>query len=128
MALSIANIDHVVLKVQNMDRALAFYTGLLGCKVERTVERLGLVQMRAGACMIDLVPADGPVQGPNMDHFCIRIEPWDARAIRRELETHGVEAPEPVTRYGAEGDGPSIYIEDPDGNVVELKGPPDANA
>jgi glyoxylase I family protein len=123
MALSIAKIDHLVLKVKDMDRSISFYRDVLGCSVEREVESIGLVQMRAGACMIDLVPRDES-GAANLDHFCLRIDPWDADMIAVELSGHGIEAPEPVSRYGAEGDGPSIYIEDPDGNVVELKGPP----
>lgn len=123
MPLSIANIDHLVLKVQDIARSISFYRDVLGCSVEREVESLGLVQMRAGACMIDLVPRDDE-GAANLDHFCLRIDPWDPAAIATELAGHGVEAPEPVSRYGAEGDGPSIYIADPDGNTVELKGPP----
>lgn len=124
MSISIANIDHVVLNVTDMDRAIAFYREVLGCEVERTVERIGLVQMRAGASLIDLFPAKAPAETPNMDHFCVRIEPWNVDAIMAHLEKHCVDRGEAVTRYGAEGDGPSIYIRDPDGNTVELKGPP----
>ncbi|WP_417513388.1 VOC family protein [Minwuia sp.] len=123
MGISIANIDHVVLNVQDMDRALSFYRDVLGCNVEREVESIGLVQMRAGACMIDLVPADRKVSGPNMDHFCVRVEPWDEAAVRAHLEKHSVAVDQAGLRYGAEGEGPSIYITDPDGNTVELKGP-----
>lgn len=124
MTITIANIDHVVLNVSDMDRAIAFYEDVLGCKVERKVERIGLVQMRAGAALIDLFPAKAKPIAPNMDHFCVRIDPWDVQAIVAHLDSHGVEHGETVTRYGAEGDGPSIYIQDPDGNTVELKGPP----
>lgn len=129
MSLSIARIDHVVLHVSDMERALGFYTGVMGCEVERTVESLGLVQLRAGASMIDLVPgldreASRP-QARNMDHFCVRIHPWDENAIRAHLQAHGIEAGRTETRVGAEGAGPSIYLNDPDGNVVELKGPAD---
>ncbi len=127
MGLSIARIDHVVLRVSDMKAALAFYTDVMGCTVIRTVESLGLVQMRAGVSMIDLVPgrnadADDPA-ARNMDHFCVRIDPWDEDAIREHLAAHGISAGETKTRNGAEGEGPSIYIDDPDGNVVELKGP-----
>ncbi|MDF1735206.1 MAG: VOC family protein [Minwuia sp.] len=127
MPLSIARIDHVVLHVSEMDRALDFYTNVLGCEVARTVESLGLVQMRAGASMIDLVPGRDPdvtkAQARNMDHFCIRIHPWDEPAIRDHLKAHDIIPGETQTRVGAEGAGPSIYLNDPDGNVVELKGP-----
>lgn len=127
MAIKIRNLDHVVVRVTDMDRALAFYTGVLGCPEERRVDRLGLVQLRAGSSMIDLVPAGEavPVAGHgNMDHLAVRVDPFDEPAIREHLARHGIEAPETATRYGAEGSGPSIYIRDPDGNTVELKGPP----
>ncbi len=127
MGLSIARIDHIVLHVTDMTAALAFYTDIMGCAVVRRVESLGLVQMRAGASMIDLVPGrDATGNGPaarNMDHFCVRIDPWDETAIRAHLTAHGVSAGETKIRNGAEGEGPSIYLEDPDSNVVELKGP-----
>lgn len=74
--------------------------------------------------MIDLVPLNDGAEGQNLDHFCVRLDPWDEEAVQAVLREWGIEAPEPVSRYGAEGEGPSIYINDPDGNVVELKGPP----
>ena len=59
-----------------------------------------------------------------MDHICLRVDPFDGPAILAHLRANGLH-PGPVeSRYGAEGEGPSIYVEDPDGNVVELKGPP----
>jgi len=125
----VENLDHVVVRVADVDRALGFYRDVLGCVPARIVERLGLHQLRAGRSMIDLIDAKGPLgddrQGRNMDHFAIRIEPFDAAAIRAYLARHGIAAGEPEPRYGAEGSGPSIYITDPDGNIVELKGPPD---
>lgn len=132
MAFAIQNLDHVVVCVSDLERALAFYTGVLGCAEERRVDSIGLVQLRAGASMIDLMlskpgpeEAEGrPDGGRNMDHFCVRIEPFDPPAIRSHLESHGVEVGEVVDRVGAEGKGPSLYIQDPDGNTVELKGPP----
>jgi glyoxylase I family protein len=132
--ITIRDIDHLVLRVSDLARMLRFYRDVLGCAVERDRQDLGLVQLRAGRSMIDLVPVDGPIgrqggsapgaQGRNPDHFCQRVEPFDADAIRRELQAHGFE-PGPVEqRYGAQGNGPSIYVTDPEGNVVELKGPP----
>jgi glyoxylase I family protein len=132
--ITIRDIDHLVLRVNDLARMLRFYRDVLGCAVERDRQDLGLVQLRAGRSMIDLVPVDGPIgrqggsapgaQGRNLDHFCLRVEPFDADAIRRELQAHGFE-PGPVEqRYGAQGNGPSIYVTDPEGNVVELKGPP----
>ena len=126
MPIRIARLDHVVLRTVDMEKALAFYCDVLGCKEERRVERLGLVQLRAGASMIDLVPAatpPAPGQG-NMDHVALRIDPFDETEIRAHLQAHGIAAAETAPRYGAEGTGPSIYIQDPDGNTVELKGPP----
>lgn len=124
---TLKGLDHVVLRVADMARAIRFYCGALGCREERRVESLGLVQLRAGAALIDLVPADAPpgsAQG-NMDHFALRIEPFDEAALRAHLAGHGIEIGEVATRYGAEGTGPSMYISDPDGNTVELKGEPD---
>lgn len=126
MSFAIRGLDHVVLRVADMGRSLRFYCDALGCREERRVESLGLVQLRAGASLIDLVPAERP-SGPeprNMDHLCLRIDPFDDAALRRHLAAHGVETGETAERYGADGLGPSIYIADPDGNTVELKGPP----
>ncbi len=130
----IREIDHVVLRVVDLDRALAFYCGALGCAVERRVDAIGLVQLRAGRSLIDLVPLPGRLgaaggagpgaEGRNLDHVCLRIEPWDEAAIRAELARHAIEAGPTVRRVGADGEGPSLYVTDPDGNTVELKGPP----
>jgi glutathione S-transferase/catechol 2,3-dioxygenase-like lactoylglutathione lyase family enzyme len=131
----VREIDHVVLRVSSLDRALAFYRDVLGCTVEKRQEKIGLVQLRAGRSMIDLVPVDGPIGqrggaapgggGRDLDHFCLRIDPFDEAAIRATLASHGVDAGPVATRYGAEGEGPSLYLHDPDGNLLELKGPPD---
>ena len=120
----IRNLDHVVLRVRDMDAALAFYIGTLGCREERRLEAIGLVQLRAGASLIDLVPGEPDPEGANMDHFAVRISPFDEPALRAWLSEHGIETEAALPRYGAEGTGPSIYIRDPDGNTVELKGPP----
>ena len=134
----IREIDHVVLRVVDLERALAFYRDVLGCPLERRQDDIGLVQLRAGSSLIDLVPIDGVLgraggaaagaEGRNVDHFCVRVEPFDEVAIRAHLRAHAIEAGEVVPRFGAEGEGPSLYIHDPDGNVVELKGPPDRSA
>ncbi len=134
-AIRIRDIDHVVLRVADLERMLRFYCDVLGCIVERRRDELGLVQLRAGRAMIDLVPLDGPIgrkggaapgpDGRNMDHFCLRVEPFDGEAIRRELRSHGLQAEPVQMRFGAEGRGPSVYVTDPEGNVVELKGPPE---
>ena len=126
MDFAVRKLDHVVLRVADLDRAIAFYRDVLGCAVERRVESIDLVQMRAGESLIDLIKAgSGPeVAAGNMDHFALRIDPFDEAALRWHLESHGVKVGEVAQRYGAEGNGPSLYIEDRDGNTVELKGPP----
>ena len=127
-------LDHVVLRVRALDRSLHFYTEVLDGAVERRIDALGLVQLRLGASLIDLVPVDGALgrlggaapeeKGRNLDHFAVQITPFDEPALRAHLRAHGVEPGEVGTRYGAEGNGPSMYVRDPDGNTVELKGPP----
>jgi catechol 2,3-dioxygenase-like lactoylglutathione lyase family enzyme len=135
MIFQVLGLDHLVLRVKDLDRALAFYRDLLGCALERSLDEIGLYQLRAGRSLIDLVTLDGELgrhggAGPgaearNVDHLALRIEPFDETALRAHLEAHGIAVGEAVRRYGAEGMGPSIYIEDPDGNTVELKGPPE---
>jgi len=128
MTFAIQGLDHVVLRVADLERAVRFYCEVVGCREERRVESISLVQLRAGAALIDLVPAEGTpeVAGGNMDHFCLRIDPFDEADLRAHLAAHGVDVGEVARRYGAEGDGPSLYLQDQDGNTVELKGPPDA--
>jgi catechol 2,3-dioxygenase-like lactoylglutathione lyase family enzyme len=129
-------IDHVVLRVADMERAIAFYEGVLGMQVERRVD-IGLVQLRAGASLVDLVDVDSELgraggaapgsSGNNMDHFCLALAEFDEQDIRNWLKANGVEVGDVARRYGAGGFGPSLYLSDPDGNTVELKGPPDLN-
>ena len=129
----IREIDHVVLRVRDLHRMIAFYCGQLGCTIERRQDDIGLVQLRAGRSLLDLVPVDGklgseggaaPTEGGrNMDHLCFRIEPFDADEIRRRFGENGIVVGEVVSRYGAEGVGPSVYLSDPEGNRIELKGP-----
>ncbi len=131
----ILGLDHVVLRVRELEAALRFYREVLGCTLERRQEAIGLYQLRAGAALIDLVTLDGELgrqggagpgaQGRNMDHLALRIEPFDEPALRAHLAAHGITAGETARRYGAEGMGPSLYLQDPDGNTVELKGPPE---
>ncbi len=127
-------LDHLVLRVVDLDAMLRFYIGALGCTVERRIDAIGLVQLRAGASLIDLVPVDGALgrmggaapglEGRNLDHFCLRIAPFDEAEIRAQLARFGQVGGALETRNGAQGEGPSIYVNDPEGNVVELKGPP----
>jgi glyoxylase I family protein len=128
-------LDHVVLRVRDLEASVAFYCDVLGCTLDKVQEKIGLWQVRAGASLIDLIPLDGRLgriggagpqkEGRNLDHFAIQIAPFDEPAIRAYLEAHAVTIAESGRRYGAEGDGPSIYVLDPDGNTVELKGPPE---
>ncbi len=132
--LNIREIDHLVLRVVDLDRMLSFYCNVLGCTRERSQEEIGLFQLRAGRSLIDLVTVDGKlgaaggrapgVEGRNLDHLCLRIDPFDGDAILSYLRGRGIDAGEVASRYGAEGEGPSIYVTDPEGNVVELKGAP----
>ena len=134
-AFTVQGIDHVVLRVVDVEGVIRFYKDVLGCAVERRKDDLGLIQLRAGRSLIDLVDVNGELgqkggaapgaEARNMVHFCLRIDPFDEAQIRAHLRAHGIEAGDLATRYGAEGDGPSFYIQDPEGNTVELKGPPD---
>ena len=134
-AIHIREIDHLVLRVIDLESMLRFYCDALGCTIERRSDDLGLVQLRAGRSLIDLVPVSGKLGqaggaapgsgGRNLDHFCVRIEPFDEPAIRAELSGLGIAVGPLATRNGAEGEGPSIYVSDPEGNTVELKGPAD---
>ncbi|MDO8300404.1 VOC family protein [Lacisediminimonas sp.] len=129
----IQGLDHIVLRVTDTEAMLRFYCGTLGCTMEKKRDDLGLIQLRAGSALIDLVPVDGKLglkggaapgkEGRNLDHFCLWIEPFDEVEIRRQLAASGVVAGPTETRFGARGDGPSIYLDDPEGNTVELKGP-----
>ena len=131
--IQIREIDHLVLRVVDLGSMLRFYCDALGCTVERRQDKIGLIQLRAGRSLIDLVPIDGKLgraggaapgrEARNLDHFCLRVEPFDEADIRSHLEAFGIEVGSVEMRYGAEGEGPSIYLTDPEGNVVELKGP-----
>lgn len=131
----ILGIDHIVFRARDLGRLTAFYRDLLGCTVEKVQDEYGLVQLRAGSALIDLVDVAGPIgrgggappgpTGHNTDHLCLRIEPWRPEAIIAHLRSHGVQIDDaPSERYGADGYGPSLYLSDPEGNRLELKGPP----
>jgi glyoxylase I family protein len=130
---TIQALDHVVLRVADPDGMTRFYCDVLGCTVEKIQEKIGLIQLRAGSALIDLLhPGDDPNtaerrETPNMDHFCLTVEPFDGTALAAHLRAHGVEPGEPARRYGATGYGLSIYLSDPEGNMVELKGPQEDN-
>jgi len=133
----IREIDHLVLRIRDRSRMLQFYCEVLGCSIARDEPELGLVQLRAGRSLLDLVMVDSPLgrkggaapgqEGHNMDHVCFRIDPFIPSEIEAELGRHGVAIGELARRHGAEGFGPSLYIQDPEGNTVELKGPPESH-
>ncbi|KGD36599.1 VOC family protein [Burkholderia pseudomallei] len=137
MKFHIHEIDHVVLRAADLAAMTRFYCDVLGCHVEKEQRELGLVQLRAGRSLIDLLAVGAPIdragseapgKGRNMDHLCLRVEPFDAAALRTHLAAHGARPGDEARRYGADGYGPSLYLFDPEGNMVELKGPPEAVA
>jgi len=127
--LKVREIDHVVLRCREQSRMIDFYTRVLGLVEERRIDHIGLVQLRAGASLIDLVPAVDPriESGLNVDHFCLGVEVGNLDEAIRYLSANAVEVlGDPATRYGARGMGLSIYVRDPEGNVIELKQMPAA--
>jgi glyoxylase I family protein len=126
-------IDHLVLRSRDLEGLVRFYCEVLGCTVEKRRDELGLVHLRSGRSMIDLVDVNGVLgraggappssEGKNLDHFALRVEPFDADAIRAHLVAAGASPSGVMENFGAEGTGPSIYVRDPEGNTVELKGP-----
>lgn len=125
--IKIRQIDHVVIKTHDMEQSLEFYCKTLGCVIERTEPAALLVQLRAGMCLIDLLDvSDGNEyqqndREQNMDHFCLTLNDWDEKVIREFLIERGHSISDTVSRHGAEGNGPSLYLKDPDGNRIELK-------
>ena len=133
--LTIRGIDHVVLRVRDIERMRKFYCDVLGARHVAYRPEFGMSHLRVGNAMIDLVEVDGALgkaggaapgrEGRNMDHLCLRVEPFDQDAIVSHLEKHNVDVGKIAPRFGAEGNGTSIYLTDPEGNTVELKGPSD---
>ncbi len=130
--IEIHGLDHVVLRTTHMAEMQHFYCTVLGCTIERELSPdIGLVQLRAGTALIDLVTVDSalgrvgggpPTQGDNnMDHFCLQINPLPEAEIIRYLASHGIAAGPFEQRYGAQGFGNSVYLQDPEGNTVELR-------
>ncbi len=130
--LKITGIDHLVLRAHDAPRLIAFYTDVLGLTVERVQAKIGLTQLRAGTSLIDIVAVDsqlgrlggaGPgAEARNLDHFCLNVAGFDLAAVRAHLEAHGVEIGEEGVRYGSGGEGVSLYLKDPEGNGLELRG------
>lgn len=133
--INLVALDHVVFRVSDVPAMLRFYETVLGARLERTLEEYGLYQLRLGNALIDLVDVDGKLGreggaapgegGRNVDHVCLQVLPWDGESVLSHLSAHGIADARISTRYGAQGYGPSIYIHDPEGNTIELKGPPD---
>ena len=136
-AIDVIALDHVVLRVKDVKASLDWYKRVLGCEEERMVPDFGLYQLRVGPILIDLVPVDGVIgkigggapgkKKRNMDHFAVQLLNFDEKKIRAQLKRRGVKSGDVDRRYGSLGHGPSMYVIDPDGNTVELKGPPDAD-
>lgn len=132
-AFQIKHLDHVVLRVKDLARSVEFYTKVLGCSIKKKNDKYAMIHLGAGGSMIDLVDVQGSLgaaggaaagkEGRNVDHFCLRVDPFDETAILEHLQVFGITADKAVMRYGAEGEGLSIYCFDPDGNQIELKGP-----
>lgn len=132
--IALQGLDHIVLRIRDKDRMVDFYAQVLGCTVEWDRPELGLTHLRAGDALIDLVTLDGALgrlggagpgaEGRNLDHVCLKVQPFDEAAIRAHLARHQVAVADAGDRYGALGYGPSIYVRDPEGNTIELKGPP----
>jgi len=132
---ALEGIDHVLLLVSGMREALRFYCDVLGCHIEGELPEFGMVQLRAGVALIDLVDVGVTAGqwarptitgGRNVDHVCIAIAACDEQQLRRHLASHAVEIVEEGLHKGARGDSLSIYFRDPSGNTIELKGPPPA--
>ena len=130
--INIRQIDHVVIRVNDLDRMVDWYGDVLGCKLERGPGDFRIAQLRAGNSLIDLVDANGPFgrergsppdqNAPNMDHVCLQVQPGNTEDIEAHLRKFDVKFGEVNDRYGATGRGPSIYLQDPEGNTIELKG------
>ncbi|HYE44905.1 MAG TPA: VOC family protein [Caulobacter sp.] len=130
--MKITGIDHLVLRAHDQQRLVDFYTDVLGLTVEKRQDAIGLVQLRAGSCLIDIVAVNsvlgrmggaGPgAEGRNLDHFCLAVEGFDLETVKTHLTAHGVEVGQEGVRYGAGGHGLSVYLTDPEGNGLELRG------
>lgn len=110
----------------------AFYCDVLGCTIERTLSsEIGLTQLRAGQALIDLVDVESRLgqaggaapgsSGRNLDHLCLQLAAIERHELLNWLQQHGIAAGPFETRYGAAGFGPSVYIGDPEGNIIELR-------
>jgi catechol 2,3-dioxygenase-like lactoylglutathione lyase family enzyme len=117
---SLTGIDHIALKVRDLDRSIDFYTAALGLKLERRRSEIGLAHLRAGDALVDLIGL-GSNTKPGLDHFCLRVGDLPIDGIVRHLTALDICIDRPALRYGATGDGMSIYLRDPDGHGLELR-------
>lgn len=124
-SIRVVGLDHVVLRAADVERTLAFYQQVLGLAGERVDEwRAGSAPFPSvridASTIIDLLP--GAPDGANLDHLCLVVAGADLDALARRPELDVVEGP--VRRWGAQGQGTSLYVRDPDGTVVELRSYP----
>ncbi len=130
--INVNGIAHVVLRARDFEGLITFYTDVIGCKLERISPDYGIAQLRAGNSLVDIVDVAGRLgqmggdapdhHAANMDHFALQVRPWNQAAIIEHLKYHGIVHGEVEQRYGARGNGPSLYLQDPEGNHLELKG------
>ena len=125
----LSGIDHVVLLVDQMERATDFYASVLGCTVENDLPDYAMRQLRAGNALIDLVDIASPAGrwarpevagGRNMDHVALALGPVEPAAVRRHLADNGIAIVEEGHNIGARGKSLSLYVRDPSGNQIEL--------
>jgi catechol 2,3-dioxygenase-like lactoylglutathione lyase family enzyme len=128
-ALQLRGIDHVLLLVVDIDKAITFYERVAGCTVETRLPQYAMTELRAGSSHIDLVDISASegawarpeiLGGRNVDHVALDVASHDAAALRAHLETHNVEIGEERT----ESDRTSFYVRDPSGNGIELRSAP----
>lgn len=131
--LRIAQMDHIVLNVSNIDRSLQFYTGVLGLQAERVEDyrsgAVGFPSVRINDhTIIDLFPPERQEKAmaegfaANLNHLCLAMENEDINAVVDYLKGHGLEIETgPARRWGARGNGTSVYFRDPDHNLVEIR-------
>ncbi len=127
----ITELDHIVLRVRDVETSLRFYTQVLGLPAERVEQwRAGEIRFPSARLNADtIIDFFGSDQQPigregakNQDHFCMVIEPTDMEELKTKFEGIGVDIQAgPGKRWGSHGDGISLYIYDPDDNVVELR-------
>lgn len=130
---ALEGIDHILLLVNGMAPAVRFYTKVLGCQVEDKLPQYGMLQLRAGSALIDLVDVSVPqgswavppvAGGRNLDHLCLALGAHEEAKLRRHLARHHIEIVEEGIHGGSRGESLSLYVRDPSGNIIELKGPP----